>query len=404
MNAPRDQRWPPDQIDLHVVLPTRVFGGAERTIANLLEGMALLPSAPSVTIYGDPALLRPHVPQGLAVAWVDITVWPVGTALQTLRGTRADAARLAAHVAAQRRPGRKTVVLCMLHYGVGLAVWMRRALRHQPDTRVLASPRGPSVLGIPMITPHRWQRWLLHGHVAAAGRWCDGVIVPSDGMRRELLRRYRARADRVWAVPNSYPTRLDDAWAQRQCAGSGADDATPLTGGVRFVMASRLSGEKAIGWAIAAFARHAAAHPRDTLTVIGDGPDRPLLQADVAARGLQDRVRLQPFAQDPFGAMAQHDVYVHTCLLEGFGNSMVEALALGLPVIATDCDFGPRHIVWPGINGWLVAPGDEAALADAMAAVHRWPMDRWRRAARASALNYTSFAMAARYVDIFARV
>lgn len=396
------RRWAPEQIDLAVVLPTRVFGGAERTISNLLEGMARLPSAPRVTIYGDPDMLRPHVPDTAAVEWVDISAWPVGTALQTLRQTRADAHRLAEHVAAHRRAGRKTVVLCMLHYGVGLAVWMQRALRHCPDTRVLASPRGPSVLGIPMITPHRWQRWLLHGHVAAAGRGCAGVIVPSEGMRQELIGRYRAHPGRVWAVPNSYPAQLDEMWAEAQQRRAAAP--RRAGDGVRFVMASRLSGEKAIGWAIAAFARHVARHPHDTLTVIGDGPDRPLLEAEVMARGLQHRVRLEPFQRSPFRRMAEHDVYVHTCLLEGFGNSMVEALALGLPVIATDCDFGPRHIVWQGINGWLVPPNDEAALVQALGAVHRWPMDRLRQAARASALNYTSFAMAARYVDIFGRV
>ena len=102
--------------------------------------------------------------------------------------------------------------------------------------------------------------------------------------------------------------------------------------------------------------------------------------------------------------MAQHDVYLHTCLIEGFGNSMIEALAVGVPVIATDCDFGPREIVMQGINGLLVPQHDVAAFARAMADIKTLPTERLRVAARDSAQIYSNFVMAARYVDVFCRV
>ena len=101
--------------------------------------------------------------------------------------------------------------------------------------------------------------------------------------------------------------------------------------------------------------------------------------------GLAQQVRVQPFQREPFELVAQHDVYLHTCLIEGFGNSMIEALAVGVPVIATDCDFGPREIVMQGINGLLVPQHDVAAFARAMAEIKTLPMERLRMAARDSA-------------------
>lgn len=388
----------PDDLDLRIVLPSQVFGGAERTVLNLLEGMARLPTQPRVTLYGHAGMLRPHLAGREGVAVVDVSDWGLGTALRGLRSTRRDARVLADHVAKHRDRDAKTVVLGFLHYGAAMAVWMRRFLAGQPRLSVIASPRGPSCAGIPMISANRYIRFLLHTHVALAGRWCDAVVVPSQGMREELVARYHAQPKRVMAIANSYPTVADGIWqsqAARMLRGK--------TAGFRFVMATRLSAEKNILLALDAFARHAPSHPNDSFTIVGDGPARTEVEAKIAAHGLAQRVRLQPFEREPFELIAQHDVYLHTCLIEGFGNSMIEALAVGVPVIATDCDFGPREIVIQGINGLLVPKHDVGAFAQAMADIQKLPPERLRAAARDSAQIYSNFAMAARYVDVFCR-
>ncbi|MBY0465117.1 MAG: glycosyltransferase, partial [Burkholderiales bacterium] len=283
--------------------------------------------------------------------------------------------------------------------GAALAVWIKRQLKGLPHLRVVASPRGPSVGGIPMMTLDRRERWLWHAHMAMMGWICDAVVVPSEGMRHELVGHYRAKSEKVVAIPNSYPRVLDDVWAQKLMRVKAE------TGELsHFVMATRLSGEKNIELALEAFALHRVAHPNDRLTIIGEGPSRDALQTFIDAQGLTEHVRIEGFDPQPFEAMARHDVYVHTCLIEGFGNSMLEALALGLPVVATDCDFGPRQVVLPGVNGLLVPMCNAQALADGMAAIKTLPGVRLKLAARESAMAYSNFLMAARYVGLFCRV
>jgi glycosyltransferase involved in cell wall biosynthesis len=97
------------------------------------------------------------------------------------------------------------------------------------------------------------------------------------------------------------------------------------------------------------------------------------------------------------------DFYVHTCLLEGFGNSMVEAMACGLPVIATDCPFGPREIIEDGYNGKLVSMDSVEALRDAIILLVENPAERKRLSANAlkSVVRFDVSHMVERYKEIF---
>lgn len=389
----------PEAVDLIIVLPSRLFGGAERTVTNLIEGMAHLPASPRVTVFAYSDMFAPYLPIDSGVTLVDMAPWALNGSMRDLQSVRRDAEIIAKHVAEHKATDRRTVVLCFLHYGAALAVWIKRCLRLDSGVRVIASPRGPSVGGIPMITNNKYERWLWHAHIALTGQICDGVVVPSEGMREELIARYWAKSRKVTAIPNSYPRVLDDIWA-RKVEGVKAELA-PVS---RFVMATRLSGEKNIGLALEAFASHLVCHPKDTFTIIGEGPSYDELQCFISERGLSSSITLHAFHPQPFELVARHDVYVHTCFIEGFGNSMLEALALGLPILATDCDFGPRQLVMPGVNGLLVSMCNPQAMANAMSAVKRMPAARLKMAARESAMAYSNFLMAARYVDVFCKV
>jgi glycosyltransferase involved in cell wall biosynthesis len=90
------------------------------------------------------------------------------------------------------------------------------------------------------------------------------------------------------------------------------------------------------------------------------------LQSQIDELGLSDDVDMPGFDSNPYRYMSRSDVYVLSSRWEGFGNVLVEALALGLPVVSTDCPVGPREILQNGRLGALVPVGDPDAMARAI--------------------------------------
>jgi glycosyltransferase involved in cell wall biosynthesis len=99
------------------------------------------------------------------------------------------------------------------------------------------------------------------------------------------------------------------------------------------------------------------------LAIIGDGEERAALESLVRELGLTDRVMLLGFQENPWRYMARADLFVLSSLTEGMPNVIGEAMALGLPVVATDCSPGVREYLDDGRAGLLVPPGDPRALA-----------------------------------------
>jgi glycosyltransferase involved in cell wall biosynthesis len=201
---------------------------------------------------------------------------------------------------------------------------------------------------------------------------CRTVIVPS---------RYLGAIVEGWSQPAPAPTVIHNP---RPEVGPPPDRSAlrEELGLVRptAVFAGRIVPQKDLGVALAAVAR---ADGLD-LVVLGDGPGRAALERDVADRGLTDRVRLlgaRPRA-DVLRWLAAADLALLSSAWENYPHGLVEALAVGTPVVATAVG-GVPEIVEDGVTGLLVAPGDPAALA---AALRRWAGEpglagRLRRAA-----------------------
>ena len=139
------------------------------------------------------------------------------------------------------------------------------------------------------------------------------------------------------------------------------EDGSPVV-----VFAGRLSPEKRPDLVLDAF-RALTRERAVRLLVLGDGPLRSQVQQRIIDEGLAGRCALAGHVDNVFPLMATADVLVLASDFEGFGNVLVEAMACGVQVVATDCPHGPAEILAGGRYGQLVPTGDAPALAAAIA-------------------------------------
>ena len=100
---------------------------------------------------------------------------------------------------------------------------------------------------------------------------------------------------------------------------------------------------------------------------LGEGPERAAIEARIRRHGLDDSVALPGFVDNPYACMARAGVVALSSRWEGLPTVLIESLAVGTPVVSTDCPSGPREILRDGALGTLVPTGDVSALASAIA-------------------------------------
>lgn len=133
----------------------------------------------------------------------------------------------------------------------------------------------------------------------------------------------------------------------------------------------RLDQQKGFDLLLRAFAASALARAGARLVILGEGPQRRALETLAQELKIAEHVLLPGVVRDPETWMARCTAFVLPSRYEGFPNVLLEAMAMGCPVIAADCDSGPREIVKHGENGLLVPPEDVSTLAQALAKLWR---------------------------------
>jgi glycosyltransferase involved in cell wall biosynthesis len=182
----------------------------------------------------------------------------------------------------------------------------------------------------------------------------------------DLMTRARAAVQHPWLAPGAWPVVL----------GVG-----------------RLKPAKDFATLIRAFARvrrERGAH----LVILGEGEERPALEALARELGVDADVDLPGFVENPQAWMSRASLLALSSRWEGLANVLIEALACGCPVVSTDCPGGPGEVLDRGAFGRLVPVGDHAALADAIRAMLDEPVDRARLRARGASFSIASSARA----------
>lgn len=206
----------------------------------------------------------------------------------------------------------------------------------------------------------RLEAWLQRRSIARYGQ-ADGVIVPSRGAAEDLARLSGLPLDTIKVLPNPIVSPALEELARAPSPHAWLDDPeVPVILGV-----GSLTPRKDYPMLVRAFARLREKRPC-RLVILGKGRDETRLRELATEMGVGEDVLLPGFTENPYAWMARAAVFAHSSQWEGLGIVLIEALALGLPVVATDCPSGPAEVLDQGRHGRLVPVGDASAMAEAL--------------------------------------
>jgi len=259
------------------------------------------------------------------------------------------------------------------------------------------------IAGVPVIASKRWTQYSLRRHLYTdrlAYRLANRVLVNSRQVGESAHREQGVPARKLVVIPNFVDTEVFEASKDRPFwrtkFGFSPDDRV-------LGVVAQLRPEKNHGLLLRVFNSLLTNHPNLKLLIVGDGELREDLERQVEEYGLSERVVLAGHVERAWRTFAAIDVAVLPSQHEGFPNSLIEAMAVGVPVVASDVG-GIRDAIRNGESGWLAAPGDHVslcnalsrALADTVSAGHM--ADHAREAA---ACEYSEGAVLARLESLY---
>jgi glycosyltransferase involved in cell wall biosynthesis len=326
------------------VIDNLEFGGGERGFLQLVRALAA--DGWAVTVAAQPGDPFETGVRAAGAGFVPVTM--------TSRAGLGPAARLRSLVRARR--------IAIVHSQGARADFLTRlALLGRRGPRLVSTVQMP-VEGFE-VGPLR--RALYRAADRLGRRRVDCFIVVSRALQRLLVEVRGIAPARVALVPNGVEADRLTPEARRQLAGP-ARRALGVTGEIPLVgAAGRLVWQKGFADLVAALPQVLGRVPTARLAIAGEGPLRNALAAQARAAGLADRVLLVGFQPDAARFLAGLDVLVLPSVREGFPMVTLEGMALGLPIVATAIE-GVVEQIEHGAEGWLVPPGDPAALATAL--------------------------------------
>ncbi len=190
--------------------------------------------------------------------------------------------------------------------------------------------------------------------------WADAVVTVSQGVAEDLFR-IGVASDRIQVIHN--PVVTPELFLQAQALLEHpwfASGQPPVILGV-----GRLEKQKDFPTLIRAFSQ-VRQHHLARLMILGEGNERSHLESLVQELNLTADVSLPGFVANPYAYMSRAAVFVLSSLFEGLPTVLIEAIAVGTPVVATDCQSGPAEILANGQYGKLVAIGNIQQLSQAI--------------------------------------
>lgn|ERR1019366_1579042 len=253
------------------------------------------------------------------------------------------------------------------------------ATEHTAISKVVANTRGLKYRLMPL-----WSRWALSS--------VDYIVAVSGGVADDLSVQTGIPRSRLQVIYN--PVISDGLY---DAASAPVEHPWFQAGEPPVVLAvGRFDKQKDFPMLVRAF-RLVRDSRSVRLIILGEGPDRSRIESVIREHDLTDDVALPGFEHNPYRFMSRAAVFALSSAWEGFGVVLVEAMALGLPVVSTDCPYGPAEILCNGRYGTLVQPGDHEAMAQALLCALDSPV---RRDNSQHVRQFTTRSVAAQYISL----
>ena len=258
----------------------------------------------------------------------------------------------------QERPD---ALLAIKHRGILAALRAKQLAR--TDTPISGRIGTTVSAALANKSSRRRQRWYtaMRKHYPKL----EQLIAVSQGVADDMLAITGMSESRVTVVrnPTITPDMLAAATESADHPWLSADSTVPVIMGV-----GRLTEQKDFATLIAAFAR-VRLQREARLIILGDGGLRSEMISQATTLGVEAHIALPGFQNNPWAWMSRASVFVLSSRWEGSPNTLTEAMALGIPVVSTDCPSGPRELLDGGRVAPLVEMGDSEALASTLLSV-----------------------------------
>src|SRR5277367_4116103 len=329
------------EMRIALLVPTLEIGGVERVFANLANG--LLQSGAKVDL-----VLGRAGGEMKMILEKDIPIFDLESEHML---------RSVPRVAKYLRTRKPEAMICAMTHCSAAAVVARGIVRqktkivateHNTMSKIVANTSGLKYRLMPV-----WSRWALNS--------ADAIVAVSSGVADDLSAQTGILRKRVQVIYN--PVITD---ALHSAAAATVEHPWFQAGEPPVILAvGRLDKQKDFPMLVRAF-RLVRNRQSARLVILGEGPDRARIERVVYDTGLTKDVALPGFEYNPYRFMNRAAVFACSSQWEGFGVALVEALSVGVPVVSTNCTYGPAEILCDGKFGALVPVGDHEAMAQAL--------------------------------------
>jgi len=326
-------------------------GGSERVLTNLLKGLNR--NEFSITLVLYEGIFDYPIPED-----VEVRILNISTGRNIFKLTASFVLKLFSLAALIKKE--KPDVIFSLLSSTNVAVTIAKLLSGIQCKLIISEHTYPSV-----NLKNELYGTITKGFMKRCYPKADKIIAVSEGIKKDLIQNFHAQEDRTTVIYNPVNIKEIEILSVEKVEHPWFQEQIPL-----IISVGRLTKQKGYPYLLKAFSI-VKKQLKSRLVIIGEGEDKTTLVNMAIELGIKEDIEFFGFQKNPFKYMKKSSLFVLSSLYEGFPNVLLEAMALGLPIISTDCPSGPSEIIEDRKDGLLVPVKDDNSLAQAILEVLR---------------------------------